>query len=63
MKVEEMESPLDGKEIMALLDLPPGPKVAEVKDFLCDEVIEGRLAPDDRTAARRMALGRYGGQS
>ncbi len=63
VKVEEMESPLDGKEIMALLDLPPGPKVAEVKDFLCDEVIEGRLAPDDRTAARRMALGRYGGQS
>lgn len=62
VKVEELDSPLDGREIMELLHLPPGPKVAEVKDFLCDEVIEGRLAPDDRESARRLAAGKFGGQ-
>ena len=61
VKVEELESPLDGREIMELLDLPPGPKVAEVKDFLCDEVIEGRLAPDDKDRAAHLARDRFAG--
>ncbi len=60
VKVEELESPLDGREIMELLGLTPGPKGAEVKDFLCDEVIEGRLAPDDKDSARQMAEDRFG---
>jgi len=34
---------LDGHEVMALLGLPPGPKVGEVHRFLLNEQIEGRL--------------------
>ena len=60
VKVEQLESPLGGREIMDLLDLPPGPKVAEVKDFLCDEVIEGRLDPDDKELAARLVTERFG---
>mgnify|MGYP003766722365 CR=1 FL=1 len=62
VKVEELESPLGGREIMDLLGLAPGPKVAEVKDFLCDEVIEGRLEPHDTDTARRLVIERFGGR-
>ena len=54
--VAEMESPLDGKEIMDLLGIPPGPKVKEVKEWLTDQVIEGHLSPRDKEAARQMVL-------
>lgn len=62
VKVEQLESPLGGREIMHLLHLPPSPKVAEVKDFLCDEVIEGRLDPDDKETAARLVTEKFGKQ-
>ena len=53
------ESPLDGRELMALLDRPPGPWIARVKDRLGTLVLDGELAPGDKegaaAAARRMA--------
>ncbi|HEX5324241.1 MAG TPA: HD domain-containing protein [Capsulimonadaceae bacterium] len=52
---EAIVSPLSGSEIMALLALPAGPKVGEVKDYLTNEVIEGKLAPGDKVAAERLA--------
>ena len=58
--VAAMKSPLDGKEIMDLLGAPPGPALREAKDFLTNEVIEGRLAPGDKTAAGKLLLERFG---
>jgi putative nucleotidyltransferase with HDIG domain len=48
-------SPLSGAEIMAALDLTPGPMVGKIKEYLTNEVIEGRLREDDREAATRLA--------
>ena len=61
--VAEMESPLDGKEIMDLLGIAPGPEVKEVKEWLTDQVIEGRLTPRDKENAKKMALARFGSGS
>jgi poly(A) polymerase len=58
--VEELESPLDGREIMDLLEIPSSPKVKEVKEYLCEEVIEGRLAPGDKESARKLVLEKFG---
>jgi poly(A) polymerase len=58
-----LESPLDGREIMELLNLESGPKIQEVKDFLCEEVIEGRLVPKDKDTARKLALEKFGEES
>ena len=49
------ESPLDGKELMALVDRPPGPWIARVKDRLSTMVLDGELAPDDKAAAAEIA--------
>lgn len=46
-------SPLDGKEIMELLRVPPGPLVGAAKEFLTNEIIEGRLAARDKDGARK----------
>jgi poly(A) polymerase len=54
--VEHLQSPLDGNQIMEALGLPAGPHVKEAKDFLTNEVIEGRLAADDQVSARRMVI-------
>lgn len=53
--ITALTSPLDGAEIMRLLNLPPGRRVGQVKDFLTGEVVEGRLAPDDKDGALRLA--------
>ena len=53
--ISALTSPLDGKELMALLRLPPGRKLGEVKEYLTGEVVEGRLAPDDKEGAARLA--------
>lgn len=49
---ETLESPLSGNEIMALTKLDPGPEVGRLKHALLDEVLEGRIAPGDKDAAR-----------
>ncbi len=53
--ISALVSPLDGGELMRLLALPPGPALGRVKDHLTNEVIEGRLAPDDKDGALRLA--------
>jgi poly(A) polymerase len=61
--VRTLDAPLDGRAIMTLLGIPPGPEIGRVKDHLTDEVIEGRLAPDDRAGAERLAIQFHGEQS
>ena len=48
-------SPLDGHELQALFDRPPGPWLRRVKSALQREVRAGRLAPDDKVAAAALA--------
>ena len=60
--ISALTSPLDGKELMALLGLPPGKKLGELKEYLTGEVVEGRLAPDDKEGALRLARGFLGGK-
>lgn len=51
----QLQSPIDGNELMRMFDRPPGKWIAEVKDHLRDLVIEGELAPDDRERAATIA--------
>ncbi|MBV9849528.1 MAG: HD domain-containing protein [Armatimonadetes bacterium] len=53
--ITALTSPLDGQEIMTLLNLSPGKQVGRIKDYLTNEVVEGRLAPDDKETAARLA--------
>ena len=54
------ESPLDGRELMALLGREPGPWIARIKERLSTLVLDGELAPGDKEAAARIAR-RMGG--
>ena len=60
--VGSLRSPLDGREIMAALGAPPGPILRQAKEFLTNEVIEGRLQPDDKDTAAELLRERFGGQ-
>jgi poly(A) polymerase len=53
--VEKLASPLDGNELMALFGGSPGPWIKQVKDRLLAAVLDGELAPDDKTGAERLA--------
>lgn len=53
--IERLKSPLDGNELMALFGRGPGPWIKPVKDYLEREVVEGRLAQDDKDRARELA--------
>ena len=46
---------LDGYEVMALLNIPPGPKVGEIQRFLIDQQIEGKIGTKEEAeeAVRR----------
>ena len=54
-ELAKLQSPLDGNDMMALFDRPPGRWIAELKDHLRELVIDGELAPDDRAGAERIA--------
>ena len=54
--IERLESPLDGNDLMEVFGRPPGRWIKPLKDYLKGEVIEGRLAKDDRARARELAL-------
>ena len=54
------ESPLDGRELMALLGREPGPWIARIKERLSTLVLDGELAPGDKDEAARIAR-RMGG--
>ncbi len=54
--IVHLQSPLDGTEIMEALGIPPGPLIRGAKDFLTNEVIEGRLTEEDKDSARTALL-------
>lgn len=53
--ITPIKSPLDGNDLMALFEREPGPWLRVVKDKLLGLVIDGELAPDDRTRAEQIA--------
>src|SRR5215216_1475925 len=53
--VERLESPLDGNDLMRQFGRGPGRWIKILKDYLRDEVIEGRLGKDDKEKARELA--------
>lgn len=52
---QRWRSPLTGKQIMERFGLKPGPLVGQVKAYLEEQVLEGKLAPDDVEGAWRLA--------
>ncbi len=53
--VEKLESPLSGNDLMRQFDRGPGRWIKGLKDFLQNEVVEGRLGKDDKDKARVLA--------
>src|ERR687885_20179 len=53
--VEKLKSPLDGYQLMRLFDRGPGRWIKHVKDYLENEVVEGRLGKEDTERARVLA--------
>ncbi len=51
--LNKLESPLSGSEIMSICGLTQGTEVGRIKDFLLNEVLEGRLNPEDKESAKR----------
>ncbi len=45
---------------MDILGLEPGTKIGEIKEYLENQVIEGNLAPDDKSRAIDMIKRRFG---
>jgi len=56
-------SPLNGREIMELLNLAPGPEIGVIKADLESQIIEGKLLPGDKAAASELVLRKYGKRS
>ncbi len=54
------DSPLDGREIMDLLGITEGAKIGEIKEYLMDEILDGRIAPQDKQSARSAVLRAFG---
>ena len=50
MNVVQLVSPLDGLEIMSILNTTPGPYLRDAKEFLLNLVIDGEIAPNDKVA-------------
>lgn len=53
--VAKLHSPLDGNELMTLLDRPPGPWIKPIKEYLLDLVLDGALNQDDKARATELA--------
>jgi poly(A) polymerase len=53
--VEKLTSPLDGNQLMQHFGRGPGRWIKHIKDYLENEVVEGRLAKDDTEKARELA--------
>ena len=51
----QLESPLDGNDLMRMFDRPPGPWIKHIKEHLRNLVIDGELAPADVEEAARIA--------
>ncbi len=50
-QLRAFKSPVDGNEIMTLFDIPPGPKVGQVKKFIEEAILSGDI-PNEHDAAR-----------
>lgn len=44
------KNPVNGREIMERFNLPPGPKIAEIKDAVKEAILDGRVANDHDAA-------------
>jgi hypothetical protein len=53
--VEKLESPLSGNDLMEQFGLGPGRWIKVLKDYLQNEVVEGRLGKDDKERAHELA--------
>jgi poly(A) polymerase len=53
--VEKLKSPLDGNQLMQHFGRGPGRWIRYIKDYLENEVVEGRLGKDDTEKALRLA--------
>ncbi len=53
--INALTSPLDGQELMARLGIKPGKQLGQIKEYLTNEVVEGRLALDDKDGAEKLA--------
>jgi poly(A) polymerase len=53
--VEKLESPLTGNDLMDQFDRGPGRWIKVLKDYLQNEVVEGRLGKDNTDKARALA--------
>jgi len=54
-EVAKMHSPLDGNELMAMFNRPPGRWIAPLKDYLLGLVLDGSLKQDDKETAAALA--------
>ncbi len=57
--IEKLASPLSGEEIMKLTGLPSGKKIGDLKRMLDELVLDGQLAPDDKTGATELISRSY----
>jgi poly(A) polymerase len=53
--IEKLESPLDGNDLMRQFGRGPGRWIKDLKDYLQNEVVSGRLGKDDREKAGELA--------
>lgn len=53
--LDQLKSPLDGTDLMAIFDRGPGIWIKRVKDELRELVIDGQLAPGDTETAEQIA--------
>lgn len=54
MESAKIQSPLDGNELMQMYNIKPGVWLQKVKNFLLNEVLEGRLAQGDKEGAKKL---------
>ena len=59
--LNEIQSPLDGTDLMAMFDRPPGKWIADIKDHLRELVVDGELTAGDTDRAREIAVAMMAG--
>jgi len=57
---QQIRSPLDGREIIEVLGLEPGPDVGAIKTYLENQIVEGNLLAGDKMGAVELLLRKYG---
>jgi poly(A) polymerase len=58
----KQKAPLDGNEIMALLGIKPSELVGEIKEYLCDMVIDGKVDTANKAELERLVKEYYDGR-